>query len=256
MRNLGALQKEVLVDVDMAKGTHIAPACLRASRQNGLPHPKPDFMLGRMLNHTKTLLEILDCFDLSRDAAPYGAESTGAGLYCDVPALFAIMSCYMSLVRIYRTTFACLYDSLPYFQSIQADQPDIQLLPDLNFGSFKLSGRLDMQLQILVQVSEDMLCKLEDKFGLGRGTTTRTWHYSAGPTRATGLLWMMLEQEMAEQPPLDQPRGHCGSLKEIFKSIRKELRMDNDSDHGASPMRPIHPEKRTEYYLHSTQSFP
>jgi hypothetical protein len=48
------------------------------------------------------------------------------------------------------------------------------------------------------------------------------------------LLWMMIEQEISEQPPLDRPRGHCGSLKEIFASIRKDLQMDNQPNSETS----------------------
>lgn len=231
MKTLGYLQDEVINDVDLIKGCRIAPRCLSvAAPGDGLGAPNPDFMIGRLLNHSKTLLEILDCFDLSREAAPYGTKSPDGRLFCDMPAMFSIMSCYICLIRTYRTIFACLLESIPYFRTEYHHLPDplLQILPSLNFGGFSLSHRVDLQLQILVQVSEDMLFKLENKFGIGRATTTGTWSPTEGPTKATGLMWMMLEQEIAEEPPLDEPRGHCGSLKEILKSIRRELRMDNE----------------------------
>lgn len=227
MKTLGTLNSEVLHDLDMAKGCHVAPECLEVLRDNALPDPNPDFMIGRILNHTKTLIEIVDMFDLSQDAAPYGSESSEAGLFCDTPVMFSMMTCYISLIRTYRTMFACLHESIPFFQTGVMHNSHLQLLPNLDFGGFKLSGRIDLQLQVLVQVCEDLICKLDTKFGVGGGATTRTWDRSVGPNKATGLLWMMIEQEISEQPPLDRPRGHCGSLKEIFVSIRKDLQMDN-----------------------------
>lgn len=232
MKSLGRLQDEVINDVDLIKGCRTAPRCLSSAPAYEFGAPNPDFMIGRLLNHSKTLLEILDCFDLTREAAPCGATSPDGRLYCDMPALFSLMSCYICIIRTYRTIFACLLESIPYFRDENNNFPDplLQILPSLDFGGFKLSDRVDLQMQILVQVSEDMLFKLEEKFAIGRGTTTRTWLPTAGPTKVTGLAWMMLEQEMAEQPLLDEPRGHCGSLKEIITSIKKELRMDSEAN--------------------------
>lgn len=232
MKTLGTLHSEILHDLDMAKGCYIAPECIAATRESGLPDPNPDFMVGRVLNHLKTLIDILDIFDLSHDAAPYGNETAGAGLFCDTPILFSLMSCYIILVRTFRTIFACLHESIPYFtaasQTPAGNDPHLQLLPNLDFGGFKLHGRVDLQLQVFVQVTEDMLRKLDTKFGMDCAVTTRKNNVPVDPTRATGILWMMLEQEKAEQPPLDKPRGHAGSLREIFAAIRKELRMDNE----------------------------
>lgn len=235
MKSLGRLQSDVIHDVDLIKGCRTAPSCVSVTNpEDGFGAPNPDFMIGRLLNHSKALLEILDCFDLSRDAAPYGTKSPDGRLFCDMPAMFSMMSCYICLIRTYRTIFACLLESLPFFRDKHHLLPDplLQILPSLDFGGFTLNDRVDLQLQILVQVSEDMLRKLEDKFGLGRGTTTGTWLPTSGPTKATGLLWMMLEQEIAEEPPLDEPRGHSKSLKEILTSIKKELRMDTEVNSG------------------------
>ncbi|ETN44899.1 uncharacterized protein HMPREF1541_09774 [Cyphellophora europaea CBS 101466] len=229
-RKLGDLQREVLVDADLVRGSRTVGACVSAVHVNEeLGTPNTDFMVGRFLNHAKGLLEILDELDLS-----YGGTRNSdnvvtidSKLKCDMPMMFSLMSCYICLIRIYRTVFSCLLDSIPHLNDpqIMAQKSRMQLLPSLDFGGYKINGRLDLQIQILVQVSEDLLYKLEDKFGIGRGTTTLTWQPTEGPTKATGLLWMMLEQEIAEQPPLDSPRGQCGSLKEILADIKKSLHM-------------------------------
>jgi hypothetical protein len=241
IRTLGTLQGEILQDVDMMKGCHTAARCLDAGGQHGLPGPRPDFMIGRILNHTRALLELLDQFDISRDATTYISERAGERLVCDVPALFALMSCYIGLYRTYRIIFAALLESIPFFQNGGNSVLNVQLLPDVDIAGFKLDGRIDLQLQVFVQVSEDLLAKLDNKFGIPGGATCRTLDRYAGPTKATVTLWVMIEQETAEQPPLDEPRGYCESLKDILRAIRTALHMGSGETRDA---RANEPQKR------------
>ncbi|EXJ71983.1 uncharacterized protein A1O5_04485 [Cladophialophora psammophila CBS 110553] len=100
-------------------------------------------------------------------------------------------------------------------------QPLPQLFPGINLAGFSLETRLDLQVQILVQVSEDMLAKLEARFGIGEGTAPNQGIFE--PTRAGKMLSMMLEEEANEQPPLYEPRSPCEPLKNILANLKRMI---------------------------------
>jgi hypothetical protein len=225
VKRLGELHQRCLGDTDMLRGCHSADQCMAIS---DMSLSNPDFFIGRILNASKELLEIMDHFDLQQNGGSQATTPEGR-LYCDVPTLFSLMSCYVSVVRLYRYILSVLLDSLPDLrQGVQPHKlPNLpQLLPGLDLGGYKLDGQFHIQVGILVQVAEDLLYQMESKVGIRGGMNLPSWKPDVGPTRMTGMLWMMLEQESAEQPPLDEQRGKCGTLKEVLAELKKELTPD------------------------------
>ncbi|OJJ44258.1 hypothetical protein ASPZODRAFT_18451 [Penicilliopsis zonata CBS 506.65] len=225
LEKLGDLQKAVLVDLEAVKACKTADKCPQAglSFDEDQPH---NFLIGRMLSHSSALIEILNCFNpiskaVTRQPCGHGSGTTEAshsGLRCDAPTMFSLLSCYVCLTRIYRTVFSCIHDSIPFLKGLQ--QPGHQLFPGMNLGGFKLSSRLDLQVQILVQVSEDMLSRIEARFGLsGDASAAHVCIFDHG--KITKMLRMMLEEEAGEQPQLDEPRGDCESLRDILRSLKR-----------------------------------
>ena len=102
------------------------------------------------------------------------------------------------------------------------EQPVPQLFPGMQLGGFKLEARLDLQVQILVQISEDMLGKIESRIGL-IGHIFEPSGDMLCKGKAARILSTMLEEEANEQPPLYQPRGHCDSLKTILGRLKKSV---------------------------------
>jgi hypothetical protein len=225
VKRLGELHQRCLADTDILRGCRTADQCMAIY---DVSLSNPDFFIGRILGASKELLEIMDQFDLEQEAESQ-ATTPGGRLYCDVPTLFSFMSCYVSLVRMYRYILSVLLDSMPYLrQGVQPHKlPGLpQLLPGLDLGGYKLDGQFHIQVGILVQVAEDLLYQMESKVGIRGGMNLPSWKPDVGPTRMTGMLWMMLEQESAEQPPLDEQRGRCGTLKEVLAELKKELAPD------------------------------
>ncbi|KIX97948.1 uncharacterized protein Z520_06026 [Fonsecaea multimorphosa CBS 102226] len=202
LKRLGDLQKEILVDLELVKACKTATDCAQLSLPPELAY-NSSFLVGRMLANSKTLLDILDSFR-SISPAPTCSPDANAvqtctgSLRCDVPTMFSLFSSYICLIRIYRTIFSCIHDSMPVLLSLQHPVP--QLFPGINLAGFTLETRIDLQIQILVQVSEDMLAKLEAGFGVSEGPAAGQAIFE--PTRTARMLSMMLEEEAHEQPPL------------------------------------------------------
>ncbi|KIW71348.1 hypothetical protein PV04_03529 [Phialophora macrospora] len=227
---LGDLQREVLADLELVKYCKSVDKCPEATLPPELGY-NPSFLVGRMLEQSKTLLEILNLFALTalaptpssnghvRDDVPTSNGSTR----CDAPSMFSLFSCFVCLIRIYRTNFSTILDSMPMLLGLQRPVP--QLFPGLNLGGFSLENRLDLQVQLLLQISSEMLSSLEAKFGIAEGTGAAGKSvFEPGNTR---MLAAMLAEEAGEQPPLHEPRGHCAPLKEILENLHQIIRAEN-----------------------------
>jgi hypothetical protein len=224
LKKLGDLQRNVLADLDTVKACKTADKCAQAATisSSGQSH---NFLVGRMLDHSTALLEILDCFEpISTDPAPLSNEH---GLHCDAPTMFSFFSCYVCLTRIYRTIFSCIHDSMPFLSGLQ--QPVPQLFPGMNLGGFKLDVR--HQVHILVQVSEGLLAKIETKFGIAEDTAIAKGSIFERE-KAAKMLRMMLEEEASEQPQLDERRGDCESLRDILASLKHMIQMEGVNKSG------------------------
>ncbi|OAP56878.1 hypothetical protein AYL99_08990 [Fonsecaea erecta] len=223
-QRLGELQKAILVDLELVKACKTATDCAQLSLSPELTY-NSSFLVGRMLGHSRALLGILDSFrSISSTPSYYSSGNDtiqpGTGsLHCDVPTVFSIFSCYVCLIRIYRTIFSCIHDSMPVLLSLQ--QPVPQLFPGINLAGFTMETRLDLQVQILVQVSEDMLSKLDVRLGICGGANADEGIFES--TRAHLMLSMMVEEEAREQPPLYEPRGPCKSLRDILADLKQTI---------------------------------
>ncbi|EXJ62899.1 hypothetical protein A1O7_03342 [Cladophialophora yegresii CBS 114405] len=219
---LGELQREVLADLELVKYCKAADKCPEATLPPELGY-NSSFLVGRMLAQSKTLLEILDLFGpaalaptpSSEGAAPDGISTTNGSSRCDVPSMFSLFSCFVCLIRIYRTNFSSILDSMPMLFGLERPVP--QLFPGLNLGGFSLDYHLDLQVQLLLQISNETLSKLKAKFGIAdvRGLAGK----SVFEPDKTRMLVAMLGEEAREQPPLHEPRGHCAPLSEILKDL-------------------------------------
>lgn len=228
LRKIATLQTNLLADLDAVKHSRRVDEVPKED----LPSASDqhcNYLIGRTLHHSTVLLEVLSYYDPDSQAAAassVNASASGNGTHCDVPTMLLLLSCYICLVRIYRTIFSTILDSIPVIPSLQAPAP--QLFPGINLGGFKLEARIDIQIQVLVQVSESMLAKLEAKFGLAKDTAAGV--FEGG--RALRLLKVMLEEEASEQPVLDQPRGDCDSLNHILSDLKRLLQRHNISSNG------------------------
>ena len=203
LKKFADLQANVLVDLEMVKHCITPEKCGQATAPTG-SITSQNVLIGRMLDHSTALIEILNFF-----------RPASSDAFCDSPMISMLASCFVSLTRIYRTILSCVLDSLPYLLGIRDPTP--QLFPGMHLGGFKLEARVDLQVQILVQVSEGMLSKIEAGFGLCKDASSSAPNNEG---KAARLLRMMLEEEASEQPVLYEPRGHCKPLKEILRALQ------------------------------------
>jgi hypothetical protein len=127
--------------------------------------------------------------------------------HCDVPTTFSLLTCYISLVRIFRTIFSCIYVSLLPLPPLTWNAlPPI--FPGLQLAGFAMERQIGMQIRILLQVSEDMLGKIEGKLGVGAGSAGDGG--LLGKVMGKGVLRMMLQEEEEERP-----EGGCGSVESL-----------------------------------------
>ncbi|KAJ5309872.1 uncharacterized protein N7443_002333 [Penicillium atrosanguineum] len=203
---LADLQTNILTDLELVKSCRTADKCPQAHNPESSITGQ-NILIGRVLDHSTNLIGVLNCF------RSVGADPASPELSCDTPTMFTILSCYVCLVRIYRTIFSCILDSMPFLLGIQEPVP--QLFPGMHLGGWKLEARLDLQVQILVQISEDMLGRIESAFGLSEDSSA-----PAKDSKTARILRMMLEEEASEQPPLYERRGECGTLRDIMASVK------------------------------------
>lgn len=206
LSNIGDLQASILTDLELVKSCRTADKCPQAINPESSITGQ-NVLIGRMLDHSTSLLDVLNGF------RSVGTDRASSRLSCDTPTMFTLLSCYVCLIRIYRTIFSCILDSMPFLLGIQNPVP--QLFPGMHLGGWKLEARLDLQIQILVQISEDMMAKINSAFGLSENSL------SGKDSKTAGILRMMLEEEASEQPPLYERRGECGTLKELLWSLKK-----------------------------------
>lgn len=220
LNQLGSLQSNILGDLEMVKACKTVDKCPEASKQSDSDE-KHNFLIGRTLNHSKALIGILGSFE------PFSLDSRSSD-NCDYPTLISLLSCYVCLIRIYRTNLASILDSLPTLLTIKEPLP--QLFPGMNLGGFELESRIDLQIQILVQVTEDMLSRMETYFGIGEEVAIST-KCIFDPEKIQKLLEIMLKEEAGEQPPLYEKRTDCESLRNIIASLKHLSRIES-TGHG------------------------
>jgi Fungal Zn(2)-Cys(6) binuclear cluster domain len=154
--------------------------------------------------------------DWSMSSFDFGCSTTSSTgmLQCDVPTTFSILTCYVCVVRIFRIIFSCIYSSLLSAPASQARLPS--LFPGLQLHGFQLETHLNLQIQILVHVSDKMLSKIDRMLGIqdGRG---RGDGGILEQTTSTTLLQMMMKEEAIETP--NDTGGGVKSLREVMASV-------------------------------------
>jgi hypothetical protein len=258
MRKLGELSLGLHLDVDALRGCRTIDQCKTLPGQT-FDDVDPAFFVSRLLNSGKLLLEIALQFRFTEAPVSQVAETNAAvtnsnntaspspeaktsrvasteqsipRLDCDIAVLVSIGTSFVMLVRLFRVILWTLLDSLPIVRSPGYHPPDNKfknLFHGLTLGEYSLEGRMDLQMLFLVQASEDLIERLELALGIPEATIDRRSHKEAETTpdvvneEYRVVLMMLLAREAREQPPMDMPRGHCGTLREIVRSLREEL---------------------------------
>ena len=187
-----------------------------------------------MLEHSSLLLKILNSLksaSMSEERIYSREHTSNEWLDCNLPTMLSLSTCYIGLIRIYRTTFSCLLDSMPFIKTMQEPVP--QLFPGMELGGFKLHSRLDLQIQILITASEDMLGRIEAAFGLTQDFTALD--HGVLKSEWISMLRTMLQEEADEQPKQQEGRGECKPLKEILISLKRELGASQSSHRPSDP---------------------
>ncbi|KAJ9612114.1 hypothetical protein H2200_003711 [Cladophialophora chaetospira] len=233
LTRLGNLQQAIIADLELVKHCKAADKCPESTLPPELGY-NSSFPLGSMLRNSQHLLEILDLFEkvpvvptpLSNGFGSSNSSDSPGKMCMDVPTMLALFSCYVSLIRVYRTNLSAIDDSMPLLSGLGKPLP--QLFPGLNLGGFSLEGRLDLQVRLILQVVQDMLGKLDARFGLGDIAVEK----SVFEPSQSEMLKTMLEQEASEDPPLHEPRGPCPPLKEILTRLKQVVQAENANREG------------------------
>lgn len=154
---------------------------------------------------------------LSRPEFSTAMNGPVGALQCDVPTTLSILTCYVCLTRIFRTIFSCIHVSLRTIAP--ASQNNLPpLFPGLQLGGFQLESHLNLQVQILVQVSDNMLSRIDNALGLPSDRGFRAGGILE-QTASTTLLQMMMKEEAIEKP--DDAGGGVKSLREVMASVKQ-----------------------------------
>jgi len=133
---------------------------------------------------------------------------------CNVPMTLSILTCYICLLRIYRTIFSNIYTSVAIQEHILELPP---LFPGLKLGGF--SPPLNLQVQILVQLGTNFMSKIEKALGVPDEDGRTKSGSILDQTGSAGLLQTMMNEEALEA--LDNGDQSEASLKEIMRSINQ-----------------------------------
>jgi hypothetical protein len=153
--------------------------------------------------------DIMDAFtSWNNRTSPSGSEenslqfsenstsSSGGIIRCDVPMALSILTCYVCLTRIYRTIFSNMHAGLLAAREGKLELPPLFL--GLKLGGF--APHMNLQVQILVQLSTNLLSKIDDALGLPdeHGRTKKGGGILA-QTGCVGLLQTMVKEEVVER---------------------------------------------------------
>jgi hypothetical protein len=135
-------------------------------------------------------------------------------LRCDVPMTLSILTCYVCLIRIYRTIFSSIYTALTIAKERKMDLPP--LFPGLKLGGF--APHMNFQVQILVQISTNLLNKIDEALGLpDEHGQTKNGSGVLHQTGSAGLLQTMMKEEALEGLENGDPTKE--SPREIFRKL-------------------------------------
>lgn len=219
MKRLGELHVNLHVDVDVIRCAQNADRCKHGDQMTDTDTP-PSFFISRLFNHGKALLEISDHFDLHDQQ--HGSEEK---LSSDVPTIMSLLSCYVTLTRLFRIILSVIHTSVSMLLKSPQEFKYGDLFEGLSIGDYSLESRLDLQLLFVVHTAEDMIAKLETAFGVRDLMSIDGCDRQATlpRSRTSELLLLLLKQEADEQPPMDRPREHFGTLHEVVRDLKLSL---------------------------------
>ena len=139
-------------------------------------------------------------------------------LHLDLPTILSILTCYVSLIRVYRSILTGIYNVL------QSSNPPSPLglppiLPGLSLDGFHLEHHYSLQINILTQVSMDLLQRIERAVAaLAGGEMVGD---AAGAFGWKGGYTSLLEMVVREEAPGEQ--GGMESLRVLVRNIKRSL---------------------------------
>ncbi|KAE8373293.1 hypothetical protein BDV26DRAFT_297072 [Aspergillus bertholletiae] len=83
----------------------------------------------------------------------------------DMPTTLTILTCYTWLLQLYDAIFAQIYEALAQEGLSTKCMPAI--LPGLHIGGFPLDDHRDLQMEVLLKLSMEMLERIEEVLGIG-----------------------------------------------------------------------------------------
>lgn len=164
-------------------------------------------------------------------AARPGPSPISANLpKADFPIVLAILTCYVALLRLYRVVFAHIHSLLLDISSPLNERPP--LLPGLQVAGFRLDNNYNLQINILQQISGNMLTQMEkavrvlDSRHMGSSGIGREG--SGGRVRDQTLqnfsfLQIILRQEATSDSSGNKDRPLL-PLKATMRSIKRRLK--------------------------------
>ena len=132
----------------------------------------------------------------------------------DFPTAMSFMSCLCSLSRIYRIMISRIERSL--LSSLSSNPQLRQLLPSVNLGGFSIEHHHELQIKLLLQVSSDMLERVEStvhRLLVGR---------DGGGLFPASLFQLLLQQEALEDGSSDVESAAM-TLKAKIKNVTRML---------------------------------
>lgn len=160
------------------------------------------------------------------DASPISVNLPKA----DFPTVLAIFTCYVALLRLYRVVFAHIHSLLLDISLPLNERPP--LLPGLQVAGFRLDNNYNLQINILQQISGNMLTQMEKATRILDGG----WMEAPGSARESSggrvrdktfqnfsLLKTILQQESSRDPS-GHGNGTLLPLKETMESIKRILK--------------------------------
>ncbi|KAF7125777.1 hypothetical protein CNMCM5793_002070 [Aspergillus hiratsukae] len=151
----------------------------------------------------------------------------------DMPTTLTILTCYTWLLQSYDAIFAQIYNALARGGSSERIP---SILPDLHVGGFTLDNHRDLQVEVLLNLSMEMLQRIEGVLGIcviSQRTNIASQPIAASmPARgildaapASAVLEIMFKQDNANRS--EQNRGdqawNPNMLKQTIQDIRELL---------------------------------
>ena len=115
---------------------------------------------GRLDSSNDVVLESGDINHSSTAEDTAVQRSPSPSVAVDMPTTLTILTCYTCLLQTYELIFSRIYEALTSLRSTPA------ILPGLYIGGFNLDKRIDLQVEVLIQLSWKMLERIEKILGI------------------------------------------------------------------------------------------